>query len=438
MKKYSKIIILIILSIITISYTYYIRPLVDDELFNFGFAWNIVKGLVPYKDFNMIIPPLFSYITAIPLAIFGKKLIIYHIIITIIIVTITNLSYKKIGWKAIIIYVLLLVYPYTGYNMFCLFLLFLLLELPEHKNTDIITAIIISMMFLTKQTLGILVIPDIIFSKQRKKTLAIYGTSILLFLVYLIINNNLYEFIDYCILGMFDFTNKNSTGIKGFFIVEIIIIIILFIKAIKKKDKYLCYILCFQIITFPIVDYFHFIISFIPVVYILLKKITNNHFFVLYSVTFTITFFLLLNYSIIVGDKNYQFLEHYSVNNFMKERVTYKVTASYVKQIDSFLNEYKEYKPYILGNFSYLIKLNNDLKINKYDIINNGNMGYHGSDKYIKEIEEDCKEKKCVFVISDEEITTKRTIQTNREILKYVNKNYEKKYSSNIFSIYSN
>ena len=77
-----------------------------------------------------------------------------------------------------------------------------------------------------------------------------------------------------------------------------------------------------------------------------------------------------------------------------------------------------------------LIKLNNDMIINKYDIINNGNMGYNGQEKYIKEIDTKCKQEKCVFVICDEEITTKKRIQTNREILKYVKNNYYQRYSS--------
>ena len=38
--------------------------------------------------------------------------------------------------------------------------------------------------------------------------------------------------------------------------------------------------------------------------------------------------------------------------------------------------------------------------------------------------------------MNDGEITTKKNIQTNREILKYVKNNYENIYNSNIFSVY--
>ena len=119
-KKLLKISVFTLLIIITVSYTYYFRYLVDDEFFNYGFAKNILDGLIPYKDFNMIVPPLFAYITALFLKICGKKLIVYHVLVAIIIAIITYISYKKIGKLALIIYLLLLIYPYTGYNMFAL------------------------------------------------------------------------------------------------------------------------------------------------------------------------------------------------------------------------------------------------------------------------------------------------------------------------------
>lgn len=436
MKKYLKMCIWLVLFFLTIAYTYYFRPVVDDELFNYAFAKNILDGLVPYRDFNMIIPPLFSYMLSIVLALFGKKLILYHIAIAIMIIGITYLSSKKIGKTTLIIYLLLLYYPYTGYNIFCLFLLVLLLSIQEKQSSNILEAILISMMFLTKQTLGLLILPSIIYSKKKKKLFAIYGIVILLFLSYLLMNNNLNEFMNYCFYGMFDFTNKNNTGTGGFFGLEIVILIVLSYLTLKTKRKDFFYVLLFQIIAFPIVDYYHFVISFIPVVYLLLVKYRKKNLFVLYSSATVITFFILLNIGIIVEDNNYLYLTHYEVNNFMKSRVTYRVTSSYLLDVKKYLEEYSEYTPYILGNFSYLMKLNLNIPINKFDNINNGNMGYHGSERYIQEIKGDCSKNHCIFIMNDEEAVTEKNIQTNREILKYVKSNYKNVYSSNIFSVY--
>lgn len=436
MKKYLKIIIFIILVILTVAYTYYVRPIVDDELFNYGFANNILNGQVPYKDFNMIIPPLFSYLLALIIGIFGKKLIIYHIVVAFLITSITFLSYKKIGKCAIIIYALLLIYPYTGYNMFCMFLLFVLLNQKESKYSGVIEAIIISCMFLSKQTLGLLVIPSIIYSKNKKKTILIYLTSISIFLLYLLLNNSLYQFLDYCLFGMFDFADKNGTGISFLFIVECLIILILAIFAIKTKRKDIWYILVFQIITLPIVDYYHFMISFIPVVYLYLTVFHKNLAIFILGTTATLSFMLSLTYMMTIPER--VFLYHFDVDTFMKGRVTYRLTSDYVFRVKDYIDQYEDYRPYILGNFTYLIKLNNNMEATKYDIINNGNMGYGGQEKYLREIDDYCQKEKCIFIICDEEITTKQRIQTNRQILKYVKDNYYQRYSSNVFSIYTN
>ena len=46
-----------------------------DELWNYNFARNVAEGLIPYKDFNMIVTPLLSIICAIILKITFNELI---------------------------------------------------------------------------------------------------------------------------------------------------------------------------------------------------------------------------------------------------------------------------------------------------------------------------------------------------------------------------
>ena len=439
-KKIFKIIILILLVVLTVAYTYYFRPIVDDELYNYGFSHNIINGLIPYKDFNMIIPPLFNYLLASVLLIFGSKLIIYHSVVALMIVSISYMCYKEIGLKAIAIYSLLLIYPYAGYNIFSLLLLFILFYLNDKKikNIDIIEAIIIGMLCLTKQTLALLVIPSIIISKNKKKTIAIYLLFILSFLIYLIVNNTIIEFFDYCLFGMFDFANKNSTGIDFLTVVEILIIIGLISFSIKTKRKDIIYTLIFQIMALPIVNYIHFIISFIPVIYLLFREFKNNIYLNLFSMVTIISFFIGFNFAVRIGGEDKNYLENYKVDNFMKGRVTYSITDDYVTDAKEYVDKYKEYKPFVFGRFSYLMKLNFNVPITKYDIINNGNMGYNGANRYIEEIDNYCKDNKCLFIINDNEKDISITIQTNMEILDYVKKNYSGIYNSNIYSVYIN
>ena len=50
---------LIIIFIVTLIYNLVIPELSLDEVWNYGFCYNVLNGLVPYKDFNMIITPLY-------------------------------------------------------------------------------------------------------------------------------------------------------------------------------------------------------------------------------------------------------------------------------------------------------------------------------------------------------------------------------------------
>lgn len=439
-KRIFKIIILILLVVLTVLYTYYFRPIVDDELYNYGFSYNIISGLIPYKDFNMIIPPLFNYLLASILLIFGSKLIVYHSIVALMIVAISYICYKKIGIKAIGIYLLLLIYPYAGYNIFALLLFFIIFYLNglKIKNIDIIEAIIIGMLCLTKQTLVLLVIPSIIMSKNKKKLVAIYLLFIFTFLIYLIMNNTIVEFFDYCLFGMFDFANKNSTGISFLTIVEILIIIGLIYFSVKTKRKDIIYSLMFQIMALPIVNYIHFIISFIPVIYLLFRELKGDIYFSLFSMVIIISFFIGFNFAVRIGGEDKNYLENYKVDNFMEGRVTYSITDDYVKNAKGYIDRYKNYKPYVFGRFSYLMKLNFNVPITKYDIINNGNMGYNGANRYIDEIDNYCKDNKCLFIMNDNEQDISITIQTNMEILEYIKNNYNGIYHSNLFSVYIN
>ena len=88
---------------------------------------------------------------------------------------------------------------------------------------------------------------------------------------------------------------------------------------------------------------------------------------------------------------------------------------------------------------SYIqMKLEEAKTIGIDDLINNGNMGYKGSEKYIKEIDKNCKKNKCIFFINEFELTNNENFQTNKAILVHFTKKYQKIYSSSMFNIYIN
>lgn len=72
-----------------------VKPLGDlDELWNYNFAKNVSKGLIPYRDFNMVPTPLLSIICGIILKLTFDSLITMRIIATIICTFIFLLVYK--------------------------------------------------------------------------------------------------------------------------------------------------------------------------------------------------------------------------------------------------------------------------------------------------------------------------------------------------------
>ena len=280
-------------------------------------------------------------------------------------------------------------------------------------------------------------IPSILYSKKKLKTFLVYVISFLVLVLYLFINNSLFQFIDYCILGMFIFTSKNGTTINFLVILEVVIIGILIYKLIKNKRKDYFYILMYQIVTFPIVNYVHFMISFIPVVYLIIYEYRQQPLIKWFSGVVAVSFFLSFLYMFTI-DYDEVGIKAYDKNTFMKGRLIYNIVEDYIDLTDEYITKYEDYQPYVLTNTAYQIKLNLDYEINKFDLINNGNMGYKGGKGYIKEIDNYCKDNKCIFFINKLELNDDYGNQTNQVILKYVDKEYTKLYSSNTINIYKN
>jgi hypothetical protein len=190
----------------------------------------------------------------------------------------------------------------------------------------------------------------------------------------------------------------------------------------------------------PILEIFHFILGWSAFVYILFssKRITkfikNGLFIFLIIVEFYLLFVTNTLY-IIVGSKYYSFC---SDKTFLDGRLAPTVTEGYIKTMGDYIEKYDDYRLYILGGYSYLVKLALDIPINKFDLINNGNMGYNGSIRYIEEIEEDCSVNKCIFIVNDNDLKEELFNQTNKDILKFVTTNNTKIYASTIFNVYVN
>ena len=72
MKEKLKVFSIIFISLVLLSV---IIELDLDQVWAYGFSYNISRGLLPYRDYNMIIGPLYSLLMSIPMKLFGNYLI---------------------------------------------------------------------------------------------------------------------------------------------------------------------------------------------------------------------------------------------------------------------------------------------------------------------------------------------------------------------------
>ena len=79
---------------------------------------------------------------------------------------------------------------------------------------------------------------------------------------------------------------------------------------------------------------------------------------------------------------------------------------------------YANYKVYHLYRDAYLYKLEVNERINKFDLNNKGNMGYNGENKWIKEIDNDCKNTKCLIILDHyKNINSQISMKLNNHII---------------------
>lgn len=409
----------------------------QDEIWNFGFSYNISMGLIPYKDFNMVITPLYPYIASLFLIIFGKKLIVFIFFNTILIFMIFTSMKKYHKKNYYLIYIIMIVAYYTlipTYNLLCLLLLYIILIMEEKHRNDYLIGIILGIIFLTKQNVGILLCIPTLFTKDIKKIIKrIIGfmIPIAVLLLYLILNNNIHEFIDYTILGLADFREKN-TRIHILVIINIISILYLIYKYWKTKKTDIIYLISFQLISYPLFDLYHLTIGIIPTIgYILSnlklsEKVLKKSYYLVMAIILIITGYNILNNKISIINSS-------SILNY--RTVQYKESLQILNEVSDYLKNSSKHT-FIIDGDAYIYKLNTGIKINKYDLLNNGNLGKNGEKKIIKDFERICKKEECTFLVYDEKI--EKDMQLNKEIIKYIKNNYTKEGNIYYIGIYKN
>ena len=416
-----KIILFSVMTIFMTIFSYFFTIVNGDELWNYGFSYNIVKGAIPYKDFNMVLLPLYSLIMAIPLRFIGNNLFVYHLSNAIFICSILTIVDNNKTFNTICLFLFITLESFVyGYNCFIMTLLILALYLEnsKYKYKNELIGIVLGCILATKQNIGIMLfIPYILHSKEKIKSICYYLIPITITIIYLIFNDALFECIDYCFLGLKNF-NSNFIIKSPIFIIIIIILIIFLINRYRKtKDINYLYLLFFLTINYPLFEIFHFMIGIIPLVYYLLEK-ENNYYLNMVLYSFPIVIICLAYIHPIITNGLY--LSNIDVYKY--RNVGENVDSESIK-IVNFIGDNSNPKIFNFTLYSYFVKIAMDKKIDKFDLINKGNMGSN-EEKYIEDIDKTCRNKKCLFLIN-EYIFEAYGSQTNPIIKDYVINNYE-------------
>ena len=293
--KYFKLICILFIPIVLFSLILEVQ--VGDELFNFQSVSKMVNGFTIYKDFNVIITPLFFIIGAILQKIFGNYLIVFRLynILSCFLFYIAfynileevNISKKFRITGLLICFILTMNVIYSGANysvlataIYMIGVKYLLKE--KNKKTSFILGIVAYLCFMAKQNIGVFFILALIISqiiclkKECIKELFIQSSTFLILILFSIflfwIKGNFYDFLNYIFFNLADFSNSYFMFVLSeikpivVFLIAIVLTNILFgIKIIKEKDKNYYIIFIFSVFLllsiFPAINMYHIYIG---------------------------------------------------------------------------------------------------------------------------------------------------------------------------------
>ena len=432
-----------------------------DEIWNYNTANAFAMGLIPYKQVSMITTPLLPMINSIFLKIFFNSIITYRVVMGIVFALIVLFIYliiKELSNKKLLSYIcaffigtLLIKKFLLDYNY--LFLLISLviafLEIRDIKknenfnfNHNLCVGLLTGLAFLTKQTIGLLLIIVVIFEVfiYMKKTgfdlkitkfikligVRIFGmmVPITMFLIYLGVNGAFNDFINYAIKGVKEFSNsipyyrlfdsndKVVSIISRLFIIVYIPLFITFIlecvKNKKMKDElmniYVLAICSIPVIAiiYPISDDFHLIVAsvfaLIVVAYLLIfllneidKFVKIDAFYKKLLLIGLLFIIILISFKNAIIERNLNIkenvlvpLKHYEgiyVPKYLSNRI-----SDVTDKVRSYSNSGRESIIIDAEAAIYDIVLNKYKK--NYDMLLIGNIGERGVEKIINEIKD--------------------------------------------------
>ena len=171
--RYKLLLFLLFVFLYILFFNLLLVPITFDEIWNYGFAYDISLGLIPYLDFNMVITPLYPALVALFFLIFGHNMLALYIANSLFLTIGIYFIFKLLGKKGLLMFVFLfapmpIIIP--TYNIFAFVLLMIIFYLEKSKDKDFIIGIMLGLLILTKQSIGVAVlIPGIFYYYKDKK-----------------------------------------------------------------------------------------------------------------------------------------------------------------------------------------------------------------------------------------------------------------------------
>lgn len=447
------------------------KPFSDgDELMNLFNTYKLYNGLKLYKQIPVIATPLLFYLVVIIFKILGTANLlnfrIYNIIVNVVVVISLYRIFRKLNIRKLksIIYTILLELilvskPITigiTYNMLayaiCLIGINIALKRDKIKKYFLIQGIIIFLVFMAKQNIGVyyalanILIEVLLYKKECIKNIfKLIITPILLgivYILYLYFNDSLFEFIDYTVLGVREFSSNLlfRSGIMWLGVDLVIIashIILFYNKIINNKYRkntiiLFTYGVCLLLMGYPIFDYWHMalasIVLIISIIYIIEKtlKINIKEEYLRMGIVLLIIYMLFS-----IGYKSYVYL---NIHCKEKENIFYGIIVTNdmqknIEDVISYIN--KSDKKVVIASarsgkyYIYMGQKGNDI----FDTLLRGNIGSNQLEKLINKTNS----LKDVYLLI---MTENESWQNIKEFRKYIKDNYEKIGEVSEYSIY--
>ena len=485
LKKYDNLIMLFVMIALSSSFLLAVPLDANDELWNFSNVYKMVNGMQIYKELNVIITPLFFFFGKIMLQVFGDNYLIFRIYSVVIINTCVfylvyqifkTMKVQKINaiFFTIFFMIVQMIILLNGFYNFLAILFVLLgilweLKIKENKKyKSIIQGVFIFLVFLTKQNIGALYLLSrivYVFIKEGKKhiknlciELGSSAVSLVLFLLYMYVTNNLYAFLDYTIGGLKEFSHNNVFGSTvGLLVIVLEIGISIFVIwmaknkkiPLEKQDRNCMLLLATTSllmlgIAYPIFNTAHVFIGsmvFITMMIYVIDLLIFKPFFSTEKANKIKKWLVVVVIVVLIGGNVwYSIYQYYQLKPFLFARETpyYGVLVEKDKKeeieeiVQYTLQEEKMGKKVVILSYYANLYMNLLGRNNgEMDLPFYGNLGRDGEDGLVEQIKQ-LKNTK-ILILTNED----KYYQESQKVMNYVKENYPKEGEIRQFSIYN-